>query len=246
MNMTKVLLKLSLVLLLSACSHVDFDNPFPRHQKSLDSFGRDLIGKYYYSDSFALVAENIAYNSRYYSTIATTRDSIALISAEIEVSPKIITYSIEYKTYYKISKFDTSALKKKDPASEKVLLGEYLVIRETMANVLADLTKQDRLTLYNGIYYINHFVGEPNAKDTSSSINFRPEGTHWSIWQFENKGGNNYSLNSTNREDYNMLFDTTKFWQPIFPIAHVTDKQFKKFVSKGGFHEKYRLKKYVP
>ena len=235
-NITKKIFGLLFVLLFSTCDNVNFDNYFPSDQKPLDKIESDFLGKYYYTDSFmGKKEEERFFNSKYFSSTIDSHDSIILFTADLNVSERLILYSVDFTGFYKLEKNDTSRLNKKFNYKDVYIKDRYFIHKENYTDTLLDLDKKDKLFFYKNLYYLNHF------NKTNSDLG---KEKCWTICQFERCGPSLFSINMTNREDYKMLFDTTKNWQPIFPIAHISNKKFKTFVDKGGFHQKYKLIKY--
>ena len=235
------------ILLLISCSIVKFDKPHPSDQKILNGFDSEFIGKYYWADKFI---ENKKknneriYNLKYFFSNKEKFDSIVLFSADINITDKLAEYSLNFWVYYKISKFDTSRIKKLYNNEGLFIQGKYIVHKEkTYYDTLLNINKNDKLILYNNKYYLNHLIYK--AKSVQDSLELSTFEESWQICQFENKGSNIYSLNITNDQDYKMLFDDSKTWQPIFPLANISDEKFKKFVAKGGFHQKFKIIKYT-
>ena len=197
----------------------------------------DFIGKYYYMDSvIGTKDEEQFFNSKYYLSTVDNHDSINLFTTDLIVTDKLVTYTIDFAAFYKIDKVDTSRLKKKFKYKDVFIKDKYLIHKEKYTDTLLDLNQTDKLFLYKNIYYLNHY------KKSSSDL---VQNTSWGICQFEKIGLNLFSVNITNEQDFKLLFDTTKTWQSIFPVAHISNKQFKNFVDKGGFHQKFRLIKYA-
>lgn len=235
--MTKNILKLISILVLSGCSSVDFDSPLPSDQKPLDKFESDFIGKYYYVDSIiGKKGDEQFFNAKYFSSIVNSKDSITLFSSDLTVIDKLVYYSIDFTAFYKLDKVDTARLNKQFNYKDVFVKDKYFIHTEKYSDTLLDLNGKDKLFLYKKNYYLNHY------KKGKSELGLEKS---WGICQFEKVGLSQYSLNMTNDRDYKLLFDTTKTWQPIFPIAHISNKQFKTFLSSGGFHQKYKLIRYA-
>lgn len=235
--MTKTFINLISILFLSNCNSVDFNNPFPSDQKPLDKIGPEFIGKYYYADSIVgKKGDEQFFNSKYFSSTMKNRDSITLFSSDLTVTDKLVCYSIEFTFFYILDKVDTSRLNKGFKYKNVFVKDKYFIHTEKYSDTLLDLNGKDKLFLYKNHYYLNHYK-KGNSEPAQEKS--------WRICQFEKIDITQYSLNMTNEQDYKLLFDTTKTWQPIFPIAHISNKQFKNFIDKGGFHEKYRLIKYA-
>jgi len=244
-TMTKKILGLIITLFLTSCYQVDFDSYFPTDQRPLEKFDYEYIGKYYYADS-VFGKEDFKYTNSKYSHSIEESDSTALFSIDITIFEKYATLSIEFVNYYKIDKVDTSRIRKKHRNKGMTVEYKYIIHKEIQGDTILNISTKDKLFLYNGKYYMNIYVDPEKGKaDTSNAISLGPSEKHWIICQVEKRNGSEFSFNMTNKADYVMLFDTTKNWQPIFPVAHLTNKQFKKFVSKGGFHQKYKFIKYA-
>lgn len=234
--MTKNLLRLSCIILLSSCNNVDFDSALPSDQKTADKFDTGFIGKYYYIDSFIGKKNDERFlNSKYFSA-ADGQDSITLFSADLIVTDKLAYYSLDFTAFYKLDKVDTSRLNKKFNYKDVYVKDKFFIHTEKYSDTLLDLNKKDKLFIYKNRYYLNHY------KKGNSELG---KAKSWGICQFEKLNLGLFSLNMTNDQDYKVLFDTNKTWQPIFPIAHLSDKKFKNFVDNGGFRQKYRLLKYA-
>ncbi len=201
----------------------------PGDQKPLDKFGTELIGKYYYSDSIKDAKTNDpAYNAKYFSDAVKAHDSITLISGGITILEKAVIYNLEVASYYEITKFNAQRLSKKHKADVKEVIGTYLVFREKASDTLVNLNRGDKAFYFDKKYYFNHFLSE--AK--------------WEVYQFEQKKDSLFSFNMTDDKDNHILVDTTaKDWSRISPVAHVSNKEFKKFVANGGFRTKFGLTK---
>lgn len=236
-TMTKNIIRLFFLSLLTSCNNVDFDAPLPSDQTSLDKFDQGFIGKYYYMDSIVgKQGEEQFFNYKYFQSSIDKQDSITLFSADLVVTNKLVHYSFAFTAFYKLDKVDTSRLNKQFKYKDVFTKDNYFIHTENFSDTLLDLNKEDKLFLYNNRYYLNHFKkGDKNqSKDQS-----------WGISQFEKLNLGIFSLNMTNDQDYKVLFDTNRTSQPIFPVAHLSNKQFKNFVDKGGFRQKYKVIKYT-
>jgi hypothetical protein len=232
--MIKTIFTLSLILLLTGCNHIDFDSYFPTDQKAEIGISPDFTGNYYLTDSvIGKKSEGYFYNSKYYFSGIQSKDSILLFTTVIRVNERMITYSVNFADYYKLSAVDTARINRKFHYKDMFVEGAHLVHKESLSDTLLNLDKKDKLFFYKSKYYINHYQKGEDLKSET-----------WGISQFEELGKDLYSFNMTSEEDYKMLFDTTKE-KPVFPVAHITNEQFKTFVAKGGFQKKYRLARYT-
>jgi hypothetical protein len=233
---TKNILLITLIFLLASCENVTFDSYFPSDQKPLNNIDSEYLGKYYTTDSFIGKKDEERYfNSKYFLKSRDAYDSIILFTADLYVSERLVRYTVDFVGYYKLNKVDTNRLKKEFKNKDVFVEGDYFIHTENFTDTLLDLNKKDKLFLYKNIFYLNHF------KETDKKLGREK---CWAICQFEKLSSDIFSINMTNAEDYAMLFDTTTVWQPILPVAHLSNNQFKKFVTKGGFHQKYKLFKY--
>ena len=223
--------KLSLILIvfITSCSRVHFDTPMPEKGNLLKAFPLDIVGTYYYADSTMNKDEKeLFYNKNYFGELYKTRDSVNYISADVTISATLAYYNINYYAFYNISKVDTARVALKHKNDKKTIDGNYLIFAGNIADTLLNLSKEDKLKLYNGTYYFNHF-------DTHKD---------WEVFQFVTNKDHSYSINMTNAEDELQLkgymVDTNSSFNAY---AHLTDEKFKEFVQKGGFRTKYKLKK---
>ncbi|MEO6304263.1 MAG: hypothetical protein ABIP51_13945 [Bacteroidia bacterium] len=221
--------QLFFLIILASCSSVQFDSPMPGDQKPLDKFGAELVGKYYYSDSiYGANTNDPAYNARYFTNEVSKHDSITLISGEISIAEKYVLYTLEIASYYELTKFNAARLSKKHKADVKEVVGKHIVFREKNNDTLININRGDKLLFADGKYYFNHFLAEKK----------------WDVFQFEQKKDGHFSFNMIDEKETSLLVDTTsKEWNPISPVAHISNKKFKKFVANGGFKTRYGLTK---
>ena len=219
-----------LLLLTASCSSVHFDSAMPRYRHSIKVFNSDMVGKYYFCDSI-LNNENkeTIYNSKYYSGLYKSRDSISYISADFSISNKLVYYSINFSSYYNISKTDTSMAALKHKSEKKRIEGNYLIFEDKNTDSIINTANGDKIKYYCGSYYLNHFIAK---KD-------------WEIYQFEIKKDNTFSINMINEQDEKQLINETADSRPsLNKSIHLSNRRFKNFIQNGGFRTKYRLKKY--
>lgn len=166
--------------------------------------------------------------------MVNTQDSVILFSGDLIITEKLAVYTLNFTGFYKLDKVDTSRLNKEFRYKNVSVKDNYFIHTENYSDTLLNLNRDDKVFLYKNRYYLNHFNKGSNelAKEAS-----------WSIFQLEKNSENHFSLNLINKEDYKLLFDTTKQWQPIFSVAHLSNKEFKKFVDAGGFRQKIKLVK---
>lgn len=230
--MMKQLRILILLLVMTGCSRIHFDSAMPRQTTSLKLFNSDLIGKYYYSDSILIVDnKEPIYNSMYFTDLYKSHDSLTLISADIVITDRLVYFDLNLKSYYEISKVDTSRVAANHKKEKKTIEGKYLVFNGFGKDTILNLKKQDKLKYFNGSYYLNHLIAK---KD-------------WEIYQVEIKKDNKLSLNLTNEQDEKQITknDSAK-WRPlIYNTVHLSNEQFKEFTEHGGFRTRYGLKKYA-
>ncbi len=202
----------------------------PKNIKALSAFPASLIGKFYYSDSILNVKnENYLYNIKYYSELYLEKDSIDLIGADLIISDHQIIFSLLIKSYYDLTKVDTTNLIGKHSKAKKSFLEKYIVFEEANSDTLFNINKGDQLKLYDGNYYLNHLTKKND----------------WVIYQFK-ISDNSFSINLTNNQDEEALINKTKSHTLFYTIKHLTNKEFKTFIAEGGFREKFTLKKYTP
>ncbi len=234
-SLAKPIVLFSFSLLVTRCSTVNFSDPHPSDEQALTKIGPDFVGKYYYTDSFIGKKDKDRFwNAKYFSGPGD-QDSVTLFTAELLVTEKLTCYTLHFTGFFKLDGQDTARLNREFNYKNIDIKDKYYIHTEINTDTLLDLNSKDKLFFYKNRYYLNRFKkGDPTAGAENS----------WSICQLEKLGPELFSINLTDDQDYNLLFDTTKTVKSIFPIARLSNKKFKKFVDKGGFHQKYRLRKY--
>ncbi len=221
--------KLSFILIvfITSCSRVHFDTPMPEKSNVVKAFPLELVGSYYYADSIMNSDDKeVYYNKNYFGDLYKSRDSINYISANVSISATVAYYYINYYSFYKMAKVDTARLTLKHKNEKKSIDGKYVIFAGSLADTLLNLSKEDKLKLFNGTYYFNRCGAN---KD-------------WEIFQFALNKDHSYSINLTNEEDEKLLkgnrIDTIRTFNSYI---HLTDEMFKEFVQKGGFRTRYKL-----
>src|SRR4051812_38603637 len=102
--MTKQTCYFLFLLFGAGCSRIHFDQSMPIETHVLKTFKSDLTGKYFYCDSI-LTIENKSpvYNLRFFPDIYKTKDSVALIAANVIVDDRRVMLEVNLKSYYKIA-----------------------------------------------------------------------------------------------------------------------------------------------
>ncbi len=203
----------------------------PKDGIKLQHFTAELVGMYYSADStIGSRNKEIFYNSKYYSKdFIMLQDSVMIFSGMLTITDQLAFYSLEFSTYYQLSKFDTAQVVERHKNEIKIIQDGYLIFKESTQDTIMNLHKKDKLIQSNGKYYLNHFIDKNN----------------WEIFQFEHVSANSYSINITNEQDRNKFIDSSDVWKPIFaPALHLSNKKFKDFVDGGGFRTKVSLQKH--
>jgi hypothetical protein len=150
-------LSLLLIVLVTSCSRVHFDTPMPEKGNTLKVFPLELTGNYYYADSIMNSEDKeVYYNKNYFGELYKSRDSINYISANVSISATLAYYNINYYSFYKIARMDTARLALKYKNDKKTIDGKYVIYAGMLADTLLNLSKEDKLKLFNGTYYFNH------------------------------------------------------------------------------------------
>lgn len=225
--MSKIISGLLISLCLAGCG-VHFDHSMPRDQKGLKEFSAELMGNYNFTDSlFGKKNEEPFFNEVYFYRKLNAYDSLTFVSGNLTISKKEAVYHFNFKAYYNTSKVDTTRLIDRFKKDKRYRDGKYMVFVETMDDTILNLGLQDKLTSLEGKFYFNHLADKKK----------------WEIYQFEKIKDAVYSLNITNEADRNQLTDTSRVWKDIFPVVHLSDPQFKDFVARGGFRQKFGFTK---
>ena len=99
------------IIFLISCSRVEFESPMPFKSEILTSNNFVIRGTYFYSDSnLKLKDRGIVYNSMYYPNIYKYYDSVETVSANLEITEKLVRIQINSKEYYLKRKFDSTQL----------------------------------------------------------------------------------------------------------------------------------------
>jgi hypothetical protein len=157
----KKLIKLFLLGLLPfliSCNTVRFDAPMPIDGKKLESFSKDLIGKYYVTDS---LFDDSTYNERYFADIYKTKDSVKTGTFTIDILKNTIRYTTIEKSYYDTKKINMDSITLAAPGVvnkakiTKKIQGDYIIIETIDTAEIINLSSKDVLKSKDGMYYVN-------------------------------------------------------------------------------------------
>jgi hypothetical protein len=227
-KMAKKITFFLILVMLFSCSEIYFDEPMPFGAKGIKCFNKHLIGKYNLIDSTLMPKQEIFYNEKYFKNIYTNRDSTTLISANISITSKIATYSGNLKFYYNIHTVDTARIILKHNKEKKTYENNFIVFDLIFSDTLINIEKKDKLKIFKKNYYLDKFMGSKC----------------WDIYQLIITNDTIVTLGLTNNVDQIKLSPYLMNKDHLLDnTVHVSDDEFKIFIEKGGFRNKFRFKK---
>lgn len=226
---------LLILILNSGCHSVEFDTPMPLHTGAVTGFGPDVTGRYDVADSVLKDRKEYIYNAAYYGENPPALDSMSMFAVHMIIEKKRIYYRLTFYMYNKRENFDPPLNTDNFPvtghqkslAPIKYRKQGFWVYEKSFVDTIVDLSKKDKLRMYDKAYYVNHFL---SAKC-------------WEICRLKPGPAGKLSFEMTTLKDQGKLKAFIIKQGSWKALVHLSDEQFFSFVKQGGFRQKIKFKK---
>lgn len=222
-------------VLVLGCHSVEFDTPMPLYTGAVAGFGPDVTGSYDIADSVLKDRNEYIYNAAYYAENPPALDSMSMFAVHMVIEKKRIYYTLTLYMYNKRENFDPPLNtdnfpvigRQKSLAPVKYRKHGFGVCEKSFVDTIIDLSKKDKLRMYDKAYYVNHFLS----------------GKCWEICRLKPRTGGKLSFEMATQKDkekLNAFIVKQGSWKAL---VHLSDEQFFSFVKQGGFRQEISFKK---